>query len=1013
MRKFIWINQVMLAGVIMACSSLTLVAQNHRLTLHQIADKEELPPSERYFLSQDSYGYQWIGTDEGLIRFDGRILRRYHPDKTEAFTSITSECFEDREGNLWFSSDVALHCYRRAMDDFISFRPNSARSDLQVFHLDTTDKSIWLRVGQGSAGSIYWFDLETSTFKQGFPLEGKAFHVVKNKQGVPIQLLSLRLPNKPGFYVTDLLTEQRRHLEFDRLLNGEVRKFSSPTKGVYQDAAGNCWIGVYNGIGLYQPTTGIFGIIKTRSEDVVKDIEWVNDIAPFQGQKFLTTTSNGLYVFDADQQSFTQEIPSVMEGYNDFSDKDLISVNKSSNGVILIFSADGTAFFGHVDKHRFAGIPELSGKAIRSLSLDSTNQIWCSTEKNGTYIFDQEGKLQSHHKQMINDFWASGYSDIFSLDNFIAVNNEWWGHYENFLFPWREKEQDFEYLDENFYGVSNGPEDRFNFLYLLRDQRLLGSFGRSIYQIDLLNGGSDTSRLAEFDFLDLGIINIIFESTAGDLFIGDQNGRMVILAPNGNGWKKLKDYPDFGVCNELVPDPDKNILWSINKKGLRKISLADFSYTNAFDEVPAEKLLAGKLDNSGNLWITSSNGLIRYVPGTLSFQSFGQADGLLSTAYARNACISVPSTGEIWVGGRNGVNVFHPKDITLSNFKPNISIAELLVNDNPFEPKRDENKGNINEKESLTFNHQDNTLSFRFVALDYSDPEANEYYYQMEGYDDERVYAGTRNFVRYPNLPAGDYNFKVWATNSDKVLNETPKVLSLIIIPPIYQRWWFYLLCLILVSAIMYAIFQYRLEQALKVERLRVKISSDLHDDVGGMLSGLAMQTELLEMTANDERKPKLARVAEMSRVAMSRMRDTVWAIDARKDKLENLLDRMREHAEETLPPQRIQFAIQVENLDLKQELTTDVRQNLYLIFKEAVTNAAKHTNGDTVNIRLRKSTECFEMLIHDNGRVEEKTYKTTGLGQSNMRMRAEAIGATLEIDVKDGFQIRLRRNTV
>ncbi|MFK8161428.1 MAG: triple tyrosine motif-containing protein [Lewinella sp.] len=1009
MRKFIWIHQLLLAGVIIGCPSLTLVAQHHQLTLHQIADKEELPSSERYFLSQDSYGYQWIGTDEGLIRFDGRILKRYTLEKTEAFSSITSECFEDREGNLWFSSDVALYCYRRAMDDFISFRPKNGRRDLQVFHLDTTDRSIWLRVGQGAKGSIYWFDRKTTTFKPGFPLEGKEFHVVKNNEGVPIQLLSLRLPDKPGFYVTDLLTEERRYLEFNKLLNGATRNFSSPTRGVYQDEQGNCWIGVYDGVGLYQPHTGVYGVIKTRSKDVADDLEWVNDIVPFQGQKLLAATSNGLYVFDADQQSFVQEIPGTMEGYTDLSDRDLISLSKSSNGVVLVFSADGTAFFGHVEKHKFAGIPELKGKAIRTISVDSKRQIWCSTEENGTYVFDQEGRLQSHHDKMLNDYWPSGYSELFSLDNFIAVDNEWWAHSANFLFPWREEKQDFEYLNENFYGVDNGPEDRFNALCLLRDQRLLGSFGRSIYQLDLSDGTSDTSRFSEFDFLNLGVINIIFESSEGDLFIGDRDGRMVILTPNGSGWKKRSDYPDFGVCNALLPDPDHHVLWSVNKGGLRKISLTDFSYTKVFDEIPAEKLLAGKLDDSGNLWITSSNGLIKYVPGTLSFQSFSQADGLLSTAYARNACISVPSTGEIWVGGRNGVNTFHPKDIKLSNFKPNISISELLVNDAPFQPRREENKGNLNEKESLTFSYQDNTLSFRFVALDYSDPEANEYYYQMEGYDDERVYAGTRNFVRYPNLPAGKYTFKAWATNSDKVLNEIPKVLSLIIIPPIYQRWWFYLLCLLLVSAIMYAIFQYRLEQALKVERLRVKISSDLHDDVGGMLSGLAMQTELLELTANEDTKPKLARVAEMSRSAMSRMRDTVWAIDARKDTLADLIDRMREHAEETLSHRNIQYSISTGSMELKRSLTTDVRQSLYLIYKEAITNVAKHCNGDTVNIDLSNNNGKLEMSIHDNGEVQQKTYKTTGAGQSNMRMRATSIGAELVVDTTQGFRIQLR----
>ena len=199
------------------------------------------------------------------------------------------------------------------------------------------------------------------------------------------------------------------------------------------------------------------------------------------------------------------------------------------------------------------------------------------------------------------------------------------------------------------------------------------------------------------------------------------------------------------------------------------------------------------------------------------------------------------------------------------------------------------------------------------------------------------------------------------------------------------------------------------MQQALKIERMRVQISSDLHDDVGTLLAGLAMQSEALELTASEKDKGKLRRISEISRHAMGHMRDTVWAIDARKDKMENLLDRMREHAEETLSPRDFLFDIQTDNISLKQNLSTHIRQNLYLIFKEAITNAAKHSNGDRVTASLKKTDAGFEMCIRDNGKTVEKAYKTTGLGTSNMAMRAKKIGATLEISREDGFSVVVR----
>jgi signal transduction histidine kinase len=218
------------------------------------------------------------------------------------------------------------------------------------------------------------------------------------------------------------------------------------------------------------------------------------------------------------------------------------------------------------------------------------------------------------------------------------------------------------------------------------------------------------------------------------------------------------------------------------------------------------------------------------------------------------------------------------------------------------------------------------------------------------------------------------------------------------------------LLCITTLAALVYGFFTYRLRQALKIERMRVKISSDLHDDVGTILSGLAMQSEILELSATEAMKPRLKRIGELSRSAMSHLRDTVWAIDARKDKLENLLDRMREHAEENLTPKGIVFDLETEQFDLQKNMPANIRQNLYLIYKEAITNIAKHSDANRVRIKLQKwGQNGLEMQIADNGNAVEKAYKTTGSGTSNMQMRAEKIGGTLEIIRTNGFCVRLR----
>ena len=193
------------------------------------------------------------------------------------------------------------------------------------------------------------------------------------------------------------------------------------------------------------------------------------------------------------------------------------------------------------------------------------------------------------------------------------------------------------------------------------------------------------------------------------------------------------------------------------------------------------------------------------------------------------------------------------------------------------------------------------------------------------------------------------------------------------------------------------------------VEELRTKLSADLHDEVGSVLSGLAMQAEILECTVPQAQRERMRKLAEMSRQAMAQMRDTVWALDARKDNWGGLVDRLHDHAAELLEPKQIAFSIEIEGINRQKPLNAEVRQHLYLIGKEAITNAAKHSNGDQLQIRLYQNGDLLEMFIQDNGRCDEGIAPTSsGLGLSNIALRAKALGANLNIQRKNGFGISL-----
>jgi nitrate/nitrite-specific signal transduction histidine kinase len=290
----------------------------------------------------------------------------------------------------------------------------------------------------------------------------------------------------------------------------------------------------------------------------------------------------------------------------------------------------------------------------------------------------------------------------------------------------------------------------------------------------------------------------------------------------------------------------------------------------------------------------------------------------------------------------------------------------------------------------------------------YFQNQKNTYSTKLEGFEDRWFYQGNTPSIRYNQLPAGDYILKV--KGKDSRGNESENMLSIpITVKQIfYKRFWFIALVVLSIIGMMYLVFRYRLQQALAMERLRTKISSDLHDDVGSLLSGLAMQTELMEINASEADKSKLQKIAGISRNAISQMRDLVWSIDNRRQTTNDLIERIQELAEELLLPKGISFQFIHKNIKHpNRELSVQVKQNIFLIYKESITNILRHSDASHVELSISNHKTGCEFIITDNGSKKE-CYKSTGLGLLNMQLRAKAIKARLIFKQDKGFCVAL-----
>ena len=274
----------------------------------------------------------------------------------------------------------------------------------------------------------------------------------------------------------------------------------------------------------------------------------------------------------------------------------------------------------------------------------------------------------------------------------------------------------------------------------------------------------------------------------------------------------------------------------------------------------------------------------------------------------------------------------------------------------------------------------------------------------MTGLDTKWNYSGTRRYVSYANLDEGTYTFYVKACNNEGVWNNVPAKFTLIIDPPFWHCWWFYVSAMILFGGSVYFLYWYNMNQFKMRLQLRNKIARDLHDDIGSTLSGINIFSKiaLQKLKQNEAGSGELLeKISDRSEKTMDALSDIVWSISTRNDRIDNFLVKAREYLAETLEPQGIRYNIDTEEEITHLKLGMELRKEFYLIFKEAICNASKYAQCTLVEISLTKEKDIFCLSIRDNGKGFDTNKTTSGNGLQNMQHRAEKMKAKLAITSK------------
>ena len=509
-------------------------------------------------------------------------------------------------------------------------------------------------------------------------------------------------------------------------------------------------------------------------------------------------------------------------------------------------------------------------------------------------------------------------------------------------------------------------------------------------------------------------------------------------------------FPGIGIVNHIVEDTARHLIWAATSKGLLKIRNGDkpqFDTLITEDSgLPNQYLYAIVIDKNGNLWLSSNKGIIKYAPDAPSgeqFKHYTMRNGLSSNEYNRGAAL-MSSTGEIWFGSTQGVDVFHPDSVRDIGHAPQLAVVGLKIHDVEW---RSDTVA-IEMARRLDLRYDQNTLRFDLAAMEYTDPEMNKFRAILEpipnawqrwlawmgltsGPDSARWdELGTQNFITYANLGPGDYLFRFTACNSEGIWQKMPHELLICIHPPYWQTWWFRLLLLAcalgLVGIGTAGYYRYRLraqqlesaqrerileqerhelerknleaEKELALRRQRDRVSADMHDELGGGLVSIGAQSKRAQkFQPAPEVQGILARIGDIAYTLNRNMRNLSWATDPEMDNLASLLSRLRKEARDFFDDHALEARIDIPMEAPPVALSGEFRLHILRAVLEALNNIAKHAHATEASLGVTIDSH-FRINLRDNGVGFDPSEKAgASKGLRSMSKRMEALGGTIE----------------
>ncbi len=790
----------------------------HHLTLEQ-----GLSQSIIYSIFQDSRGFMWFGTEDGLNLYDGcefEVFRNKSDDIKSLSYNYIKSIVEDESGFIWIGT------YGRGLN-----RYDPAQQTFSRFHSKSPD-----------AASL------SSDFINSMCLDGKG---------------NLWIATDDGLNRFDL--KQKEFTVFKNEPSDPQSMSHNRVSCAYLDHTGSIWAGTADGLNRYEIGTERFTRFQNDpSQPLSLSSNSITCILETQSVELWIGTENGLNKYDPDKNAFTRYFSDEQDPHS-LTYAYIYSLYEDSEGVLWVGTQDGLNRYVRANNHFVQyklerGNPNsLSDNEIYSLYEDRTGVFWVGTRR-GINKFNKYSKrffhyyfnphnpsgLNSNHVRSLledrsGDIWIGTYNglDVFdrSLDSFAyftADQKDPSGLSNDRVMSLCQGSSGIIWIG-TYGGLDKFDPQKKIFTYYRHDPSDPGSLSdnsvRCVYKdrngvlwVGTTNGLNqfirDEKRFIHYfhdpqdnQSLCSDYIYSIYEDSQGTFWVGTLDG-LNIYDLKSRTFKRFQadpHDPDSLSNNEIlcIFEDSSGVMWFGTPGGLNRYhpESGRFSFFTEKDGLPNDLVYAILEDETGNLWMSTNKGLSRFNPRTQKFRNYDVEDGLQCNEFNLGAALKT-SKGEMFFGGINGFNRFFPDDIKDNPYIPPVVITDFQIFNKSVPigdgPKRASILTQaISMTDQIKLSYNDRVITFEFAALHFAAPEKNRYSHQLEGFEQDWNYVGTRRFATYTNLSPGKYVFRVKGSNNDGLWNEEGASLSLIIFPPFWRTWWFRGLALSLVIVLL------------------------------------------------------------------------------------------------------------------------------------------------------------------------------------------------------------------